>query len=55
MAVSFQAFGNNSPSTELELTPSAPIADELLLIKSLTSTQLILSVTLNCCQFRSTT
>ena len=45
MAVSFQAFGNNSPSTELELTPSAPIASELFLIKSITSTQLITSIT----------
>jgi len=45
MAVSIQTYGNNSPGTELELIPSAPIANELFLIKSLTSTQLNTSLT----------
>ena len=45
MSVSFQAYGNNSPGTELELIPSAPIDPALFLITSLTSTQLNTSIT----------
>jgi len=46
MSVSFQAYSNNSPSTELELIPPAPIDPALFLIKSLTSTQLNTSITI---------
>ena len=44
MSVTFRAFGNGSPSTELDLVPAAQIDPALFIVKSLTSTQLNVSV-----------
>jgi len=50
MAVTIRTFGNNSPGLELELTSSAP-DPALILIKTLTSSELNASITFSGQQF----